>query len=143
VLILPLHPFEAGSRFTADLAAALGERPQDGLKTCPVERLDGERHRIAHGQRRVLQKWQEFPFRVATGREQLFSDLLTPAEEAVMPAYMLDRVDIVSQLDERRPQLGLASRVVVVLISSHLRPCSRTTAPLNSSFLKTMVAVQP
>jgi hypothetical protein len=62
--------------------------------------------------RRILQEWQEFPFRVAAGRDQLFSDLLTPAEEAVMPAYMLDCLDIVSQLDERRPQLGRASRVV-------------------------------
>ena len=48
----------------------------------------------------------------------------TPAEEAVMPAYMLDCLDLVGQLDEGRPQLGRASRVVGVL--SHLLPCSRT-----------------
>ena len=51
-----------------------------------------------------------------------------------MPAYMLDRLDIVSELDERRPQLGRASRVVLVHISSHLLPCSQTTAPADSSY---------
>ena len=113
-------------RFTADLAAALGKRPQDGLETCPVERLDVERHRIAHGQRLILQERQEFPFRVAAGRDQLFSDLLTPADEAVLLAYVLVGLDLAGQLDEGRPQLGRASRVVVVLIYGHLLPCSQT-----------------
>jgi hypothetical protein len=38
------------------------------------------------------------------------SDFCTLAEEAVMPAYMLDHLDFVGQLDERLPQFGRASR---------------------------------
>ncbi|MFZ0495437.1 MAG: hypothetical protein WBE80_17410 [Methylocella sp.] len=83
----------------------------------------------------MLQEWQEFPFRVAAGRDQLFGDLLTPAEEAVMLAYMLDCLDFADQLDERRPQLGRASTVVMVLFARHLLPCSRKTALLDSRYL--------
>ena len=52
-----------------------------------------------------------------------------------MPAYMLDCLDRVGQFYEGRPQFGRASTVVVVLISSHLLPRSRTTAPVDSSYL--------
>jgi hypothetical protein len=45
--------------------------------------------------------------------------LYASADKAVMPADMLDCLDLVGQLDDGRPQFGRASRVVAVLFSGH------------------------